>query len=211
MFIGHFAVGFAAKKAAPQVSLGWLIAGAQLVDMVWPVLVLTGLERVRIDPGNTVFTPLNFVSYPITHSLVGGCLWAILFAGAYWLRSRDRSGAGILAGCVLSHWALDVVTHRADMPVLPSGPKIGLGLWNHFAATMIVELCLFAACLWLCVQVIHRRALWIFAAVLLAIYLASSFGEPPPSVAAIGWAGLGLWIFPVWAWWIDRPRPLNLH
>jgi len=205
MFIGHFAVGLAAKGAAPQVSLGWLIAGAQFVDLLWPVFVLTGLEQVRIDPGNTAFTPLDFVSYPITHSLAGGCLWAVLFAGAYWLRSRDRSGAQILAACVLSHWVLDVLTHRPDMPVLFSGGKIGLGLWNHFAATMIVELCMFAAGVWICSRIIQRRALWIFAFVLLLIYLANAFGPPPPSVTALGWVGLGLWIFPAWAWWIDRP------
>ena len=184
--------------------LGWLIAGAQLVDLLWPVFVLTGLEQVRIDPGNTAFTPLDFVSYPITHSLAGGAVWAVLFAGLYWLKSHDRPGAWILAACVLSHWVLDVLTHRPDMPVLPSGPRIGLGLWNHFAATMAVELGLFAAGVWLCSRVIHRRALWIFAAVLLLIYFANSFGPPPPNVAAIGWAGLGLWIFPLWAWRLDR-------
>ena len=64
MFIGHFALGLAAKRAAPQVSLAVLFAAAQLADVLWPIFVALGLEQVRIAPGNTAFTPLEFVSYP---------------------------------------------------------------------------------------------------------------------------------------------------
>ena len=81
MFIGHFALGFALKRAAPKTNLGWLIASVEFLDLIWPILVLTGVERVEIDPGNTVFTPLNFVYYPYTHSLAGAIVLSILFGG----------------------------------------------------------------------------------------------------------------------------------
>src|SRR5436305_13790166 len=57
IFIGHFALGFAARRWTPRVSLGALFGAAQLADMLWPVLVGLGIEQVRIDPGNTAMTP----------------------------------------------------------------------------------------------------------------------------------------------------------
>ena len=75
MFLGHFAVAFAAKKAAPAVSFGMLVASAQFADLLWPVLVLAGVERVAIDPGNTAVTPLDFIHYPYSHSLVALLAW----------------------------------------------------------------------------------------------------------------------------------------
>src|SRR6516164_2999844 len=79
MFVGHFALGFAAKRAVPRVSLGLLFAAAQFADVLWPVLVGAGLEHVVIDPGNTAFTPLDFVSYPYSHSLLLLIVWGVAF------------------------------------------------------------------------------------------------------------------------------------
>jgi hypothetical protein len=88
MFLGHYGVALAAKKVAPRVSLGTLFLSTQFVDLLWPVFLLLGLERVRIDPGNTVVTPLDFYDYPITHSLVGGLVWSMLFGVVYYLLRR---------------------------------------------------------------------------------------------------------------------------
>ena len=173
--------------------------------MVWPVFLLTGLEHVRIAPGITAFTPLDFYDYPITHSLVGGFAWAALLAlvsrGFY----RDRRALLLLAGGVLSHWVLDVVAHRPDMPVLPAGPYVGLGLWNSVAATLIVEFALLAAGVFIYTR--HRRpglSFWLLIGVLLVSYVGASWGPPPPDVRTLAFSALAMWIFIPWAWFADR-------
>ena len=144
MFLGHIAVGLAGKRVAPAVSLGTWLAAVQLVDLLWPMFLLAGLEHVRIAPGITAFTPLDFYDYPITHSLVGSAMWAGLMGGVWLACGAAARTALLLFAGVLSHWVLDVVSHRPDVPVLPSGPYIGLGLWNSVTATLIVELAMFA-------------------------------------------------------------------
>ena len=128
MFIGHFGVGFGAKAAAPRVSLGTLLLAAQFLDLLWPIFLLLGIESVRIDPGNTAVTPLDFVSYPLTHSLLTGVGWGGLLGGAYALHRRWLRGAVVVAATVVSHWVLDWVSHRPDLPLIPGGNKVGLGL-----------------------------------------------------------------------------------
>ena len=103
MFIGHFAVAFAAKRLSPTTSLGTLFAASQLVDLLWPLLLLLGVEHVRVVPGITTVTPLDFYDYPITHSLVGSVVWSVLFAGLVFWRGRNTHAA-IVVGCVtMSH------------------------------------------------------------------------------------------------------------
>ena len=145
MFIGHFAVGFAAKRFAPRSSEAVLLAAPVLADMLWPVFLLLGWEQVRIDPGNTRYTPLDFVSYPWSHSLLMLCVWATVFGGTYYAITRYRAGAIAIWIGVVSHWVLDWVTHRPDMPLYPGGALYGLGLWNSIAGTMGVEFLMFAA------------------------------------------------------------------
>ena len=212
MFIGHFGLAMAAKRVAPKPSLGTLVLAAQLADGVWPVFVLLGWERVEIAPGVTAVTPLRFVSYPYSHSLVAGAFWAALLAGGYYALRRDRGGAAWIAALVVSHWMLDFASHRPDMPLWPGGPKVGLGLWYSMPATLVVEFALFGAGAWLYVSATRPRdrvgtfAFAAFVAVLAAIYAAAVFGPPPPSVPALAMSGLAGWLFIVWAYWIDRHR-----
>ena len=212
MFIGHLGLAFAAKKVAPRPSLGTLALAAQLVDGVWPVFLLLGWEKVEIVPGITAVTPLLFVSYPYTHSLAAGAVWAMLLAGGYYLLRRDGVGAGWIAALVVSHWILDFVSHRPDMPLWPGGPKVGLGLWNSIPATLAVEFALFAVGIWLYVSATRARdrvgtwALAAFVLLLAVLYLAAVFGPPPPSVQVLAMSGLLGWLFVVWAYWIDRHR-----
>src|ERR1044071_10418696 len=145
MFIGHFALGFAAKRAAPRLSLVTLFAAAQLADLMWPPLVAVGVERVRIAPGITAFTPLDFVFYPDSHSLLMLCAWGVLFGAVCAFTTGDRRAFIFVAALVVSHWLLDWITHRPDMPVYPGGAKLGLGLWNSVAATITVETVMFVA------------------------------------------------------------------
>jgi hypothetical protein len=212
MFIGHFALGLAAKRIAPRTSLGTLFAAAQLVDLVWPALLLLGVETVRIDPAaETPFTRLEFLSYPWTHSLLMVVLWGAALAFAYRARTGERRGAWVVGALVVSHWMLDLLTHRPDLPLAPGAAKVGLGLWGSAPATIAVEGALFVAGVYLYAtgttarNRVGRLALWALVALLAAIYVAS-LGPPPPSERAIGVAGLLMWSFVAWGAWIDRNR-----
>lgn len=213
MFIGHFALGLAAKRATPNVSLALLFTAAQLADTLWPIFLATGLEQVRIEPGNTAFTPLDFVSYPYSHSLILLGAWGLTMALACRAFVRDGWVVPVIAGLVVSHWLLDFITHRPDMPVYPGSPKLGLGLWNSIPATVAVEVPMFLAGVWIYARSTRARdgvGQWAFISLmvtLLLIYVANIFGPPPPSVRVLVItmaAGIPLLIG--WSWWADRHR-----
>jgi hypothetical protein len=215
MFVGHFAVAIAAKKAAPRAKLGTLVMAAQWLDLLWPIFLLFGLEQVRPAPGITRFTPFDFVSYPYTHSLAAVIGWAILLGGVYFVIRRDLRAAGVIGLLVVSHWVLDWFTHRPDLPLYPGGPKVGLGLWNSIAATLIVEILLFVAGSAVYLKLTRAKdkigsvGLWSFLIFLLAMYFVSSFSPDVPNQKQIAWGGLIMWIFVPWASWIDRHREIR--
>jgi membrane-bound metal-dependent hydrolase YbcI (DUF457 family) len=217
MFIGHFALGFAAKPAVPRVSLAALMLSALFADVLWPILVLAGVEEVRIAPGNTAFTPLEFVSYPWSHSLLLLVVWGACVGAAYRVIFGGRRTFVVLAALVVSHWVLDWVTHGPDMPLYPGGPKAGLALWNSVPATMLVETLLFAAGLYVYTRTtrardaIGRWGLVSLGATLAAIYVLDAlYGAPPPSVFAICVVALAASVvFTAWAWWMDRHREVR--
>jgi hypothetical protein len=213
MFVGHFGVGFGAKAGAPGASLGSLFLAAQFIDLLWPTFLLLGIERVRIEPGITRVTPLDFAHYPVSHSLLAVAGWAALVAAIYQLLRRYPRGAVVLGLAVLSHWLLDFVVHRPDLPLYPGGADLfGLGLWSSVGATVAVELPIFMGGLWLYLRATEasdeagRWALWALVAFLVAIYVASLFGAPPPSVAALAWTGQAQWLLVGWGYWVDRHR-----
>jgi membrane-bound metal-dependent hydrolase YbcI (DUF457 family) len=127
MFIGHFGVGFGAKSIAPKVSLGTLFLAAQLLDLLWPTLLLLGIERVQIVPGVTTVTPLLFEHYPVSHSLLAVAGWAALTGCVYLLLRRERKAALVLAALVISHWALDALVHQPDLPLYPGSAIVVVG------------------------------------------------------------------------------------
>jgi hypothetical protein len=216
MFIGHFAVGFAAKRFAPRSSEAVLLAAPLLADILWPVFLLLGWEQVRIDPGNTRFTPFDFVSYPWSHSLLMLCVWATAFGAIYYAITRYWSGAIAIWIGVVSHWVLDWVTHRPDMPLVPGGSRYGLGLWNSIAGTMVVEILMFAAGVWMYPRATQAKdgvggwAFIAYVALLLVIYVADAFGSTPDSVKEVAWLAIALPIvFLPWAGWFDRHRSMK--
>jgi hypothetical protein len=216
VFIGHFGVALAAKRIAPRTSLGTLVMASQFVDLLWPIFLLLGLERVIIDPGNTAVTPLDFLSYPISHSLLADLGWACLLAGVYKLVKQDARGAVCLWFVVISHWVLDALSHRPDLPLYPgSSTYIGLGLWNSRFWTVFVESAIFAFGATRYARITRPRdrvgffAFRSFIAVLLLIYILNIFGPPPPSEKAVAFSALGLWLFVAWAYWLDRRRTLT--
>lgn len=213
MFIGHIAVALGAKKAAPKISLGTLLMSTQFLDLLWPIFILLGIEHVRIDPGNTAVTPLDFYDYPISHGLITSIGWSILLGLAYYAIRKNKVGAWVVGLGVFSHWFLDFVSHRPDLPVAPGiNTYLGLGLWYSLPATMIVEGLMFAGGLFLYLRTtkaldrIGTYAFWGFIVFLVIVWMANTFGPPPPDVSAIGYAGLSLWILVAWAYWIDRHR-----
>ena len=213
MFLGHIAVGLAAKKAAPKASLLWLVGAPTLLDLLWPVFLAVGLEEVRIAPGITAVTPLDFLKYPISHSLLLAAVWGLLAAGFYFAARNDRTGAAVVGALVVSHWILDWASHRPDMPFTPwSRTKVGLGLWNSVPATLAVEGTLFAVGLFLYALATKARdatGRWSFAAfavLLVVLYLGNVFGPPPPSVVALNAVAFAGFLIPVWAGWFDRHR-----
>jgi hypothetical protein len=217
MFIGHFGVGLAAKKIDQNPSLGTLLLAAQFVDLLWPVFILIGIEKVKIEQGNTAFTPLNFIYYPYSHSLVGAIFWALLFGAIYYSFQKNSKTSILLGILVFSHWVLDFLSHRPDLPLVPwSNFKVGLGLWNSSPFTIIVEGSIFVVGSWLYVSVVktnktrgfHR--IWGLLLFLVAIYISNIISPPPPSVEAIGWVGLSQWIIIAWAYWIDNKKTLKM-
>jgi membrane-bound metal-dependent hydrolase YbcI (DUF457 family) len=213
MFIGHFAVGFGAKRFAPGVSLGTLFLAAQFIDLLWPTLLLLGVERVQIAPGITAFTPLDFEHYPWSHSLLMVVVWGGLFGAVYYALRRDARASVVLAIAVLSHWLLDFFTHRPDLPLWPGATRVGLGLWNSVSGTLAIEVGLFVCGVLLYLHSTHacdavgRWAIWGLVALLGLIYAGNLLGPPPPSVTAIAWVGHAQWLLVAWAYWMDRHRP----
>jgi hypothetical protein len=217
VFLSHFGVGFGAKAAAPKTSLGTLFLAAQFVDLLWPSLLLLGIEKVEITPGITRVTPLDFTDYPITHSLIATLLWATLFAAAYFLLRKYPKGAWVCGAAVISHWVLDLLSHRPDLPLVPGGAtRVGLGLWNSLPATLLVELGIFVIGVWLYIRSTRPLdrtgtiALWSLVGFLSVIYFSNIFGPPPPSVIAIAVVGHAGWLLVIWAYWIDRHRVAHL-
>ncbi|HEU4381867.1 MAG TPA: hypothetical protein VFR85_00080 [Anaeromyxobacteraceae bacterium] len=213
MFIGHYAVALAAKRAAPRTSLGTLFLAAQLADMLWPVFLLAGWERVRIIPDPNPFLILTFDAYPISHSLLTLAGFGLLLALLHRARTGYSRGGVVVALAVASHWFLDFATHRPDMPLFPGGPLVGLGLWNSAAGTVVVEGLMLLAALWLYLRGtrardrIGRYGFWGLMAVLVLSYASSLLAGPPPSMRAIAIGGIVFgWLFVAWAAWADRHR-----
>jgi hypothetical protein len=217
MFLGHYGVAFALKRAEPKLSLGTLFLAVQLADLLWGIFLLLGWERVRIDPGFTAVTPLQFLEYPISHSLVGMTIWALIGAAVYYSwptrdTSRHWQAAALVGVAILSHFPLDFLMHAPDLPVWgQDSPKLGLGLWNNPTATLLLELVTLAAGVAVYVGFRSRRhpvrpgRLAGLLLVLVAIYLVSLFGPPPPSVTAIAVVDIaGLLLLAGFAAWADR-------
>ena len=213
MFIGHLAVGLGAKRVEPRVPLVVWVLAAFGLDVLWPLFVAVGLETVRIDPGNTAFTPMDFASYPWSHSLVMSVLWGVLAAALVNRRWPVARAGALVAAAVVSHWVLDFITHRADMPLWPGGLRVGLGLWNSVPGTLIVEGAFALIAIVMYVRALPARdaiGRWAFIGLLVFVGLAwasGPFSPPPPSVPAV--IGATLALVPILAGltiWIERHR-----
>ena len=217
MFLGHFGAALALKRLEPKLSLGTLFLAVQLPDVLWGAFLLLGWEQVRIDPGYTAVTPLQFLHYPISHSLLGMTGWAVAMAAGYYSwPTRDTSRhwqAAVLAGAaVLSHYPLDLLVHVPDLPLSGDSPvRLGLGLWSLPVATVVLELATLAAgvAIYVGFRSTRHPARWgrlaFLVGLLVVVYLMSVFGPPPPSVTAIAIVDIvGLLLLVALAAWVDR-------
>lgn len=215
MFIGHYAVGLVSKKIAPRASLGALIAAPILLDLLWPIFLLLGWEHVSIEPNTNPFLRLAFDSYPISHGLVAVFGWATLFASLYFGFTRYVSGAIVIWIGVISHWLMDYIVHRPDLPLYYGSRLVGLGLWNHRWLTIAIEMAMFCVAIWTYQRLTRARdkiglyGFWAFILFLLLAYGGAAFGPPPRSVKMIAIGTLFSWILIPWAWWFDQHREVR--
>ena len=213
MFIGHFAVGLGVKKVAPQVKLGTLFFAAQFLDLFWPLLIIAGIEHVRINPNIIPFLRLDFYDYPISHSLFTSLIWSGLIGGTYYFINKNKRNAFIVGCTVFSHWLLDFISHIPDLPLAPGfSTFFGLGLWNSTLATIIVESALFLVGIFLYLRTTKAKdktgvvAIWALIIFLVICSIANIVGPPPPNAGLVGWVALSTWLFVPWGYWIDRHR-----
>ena len=212
MFLGHYGLAFAAKRASPETSLGTLTFAAQWLDELWPILLLLGVEQVRIAPHIMAQSDLDFVSYPISHSLLTAVGWGVVIGLVYFFVRRRSRGAWVVGALVVSHWVLDLIVHGPDLPLYPGGPRLGLGGWNSVPLTFILEAVFYFGGLGLYLRTtkakdaIGRWALWSLVVVQVALYAVG--GSPPPNVSTLAWSALILWLFIPWTAWIDRHRQI---
>jgi len=213
MFLGHFGVAFGAKRVEPRVSLGGYAFAAQFLDELWPILVLAGVEHARPAPGLMAANQIDFISYPISHSLLMAVVWGVLIGALYFAIRRYRRGAIVLGLTVVSHWVLDLPMHRADLPLWPgSSIVVGLGAWRSIPLTLLLDGGTFLVGLVLYVRASRARdrvgswALWALVVLLVAVFLGGTLGPPPPTVRTIAMSALSLWLVVLWMFWIDRHR-----
>jgi hypothetical protein len=220
MFVGHFGPSLAIRSARPEIPLWVLVVAAQLIDIAWTLLVLAGIEKARIVPGITAANPLDLYYFPYTHSLVAALLWSL--AAAVVCRFAFRwpgwtSGLWVGAA-VFSHWVLDFLTHRPDLPLYGDAAKVGLGLWNNVGLSLALEAAVLVGGLWMylsrtrALTTVGRYGPIAWVALMLAIQVTSIYSPPPPSTTVLAVSGLvGYVLFAAIAAWLDRqrvPRPL---
>jgi hypothetical protein len=201
MFLGHFAAGLVAARAQPHLRLGTAFVAAQLPDVLWPFLLLAGVESVTIAPGSTPVTPLRFDHYPWSHSLTMVLVWGFVLTLLYLFIAGRKWATVLMAPLVVSHWLLDAASHVPDLPLFPwGGPQVGLGLWRSLGLTLLVEGALFAGAVFFFAR--GRRlglAFWSLVVCLPVVYLGSVFGPPPPSVRALAYSMIP--VAPIlWLW-----------
>jgi len=214
MLVGHFAVGLAAKRIEPMVSLGTLVLASMTADFLWCIFMMAGIEHVQIKPGMGAANYFAASDIVMSHSLLMDGLWAALLSAAYFLKRRSPRGAYVIFAVVISHWLLDWISHRPDMPLSPGVHRyFGLGLWGSIPAAVIVE-----GGFWLLAVIVYSRAThaknrtaiyayWIVVAVLTLVWYNNLAGPPPPNPQTVPVTSFLLFsLVAAWAYWMNRIR-----
>jgi hypothetical protein len=203
MFAGHYSSALVAKAAAPRVPLWTLLIAAQFVDILWVIFVFSGLEHARLVPG-LPSSPLDLYYMPYTHSLLATCFWsAIAFVVAQNGLRLGNGAALVVAATVASHWFLDLLVHRPDLPIAFGARKLGLGIWDYPVPAYLLEVLCIVVSMWLCVRscgVTGRRLRpWLgFAGGLVLLQTATAFGPLPTSLTGMLVSALALYLLIPW-------------
>jgi hypothetical protein len=218
MFVGHYGVSLALRPKAGEISLGWLFLAVQWLDVVWAVLVLSGIEKVRVVTGLLAASSLDLYYMPFTHSLAAALLWSLLAVLAFRLLKHSVVPSVLVGAAVFSHWVLDFVAHRSDLPLLTYAHTVGLGLWRFRLATFLSEAVLLAIGLVLYMKFSRPRNLlgtWgmpIYVVLLVLVNIWNLYGPPPypNSIAALAVsAEVAYLLFAFVAGWLDRARTFS--
>jgi hypothetical protein len=215
MFAGHYGPSFAIRAVRPEIPLWVLFLAAQLVDIVWAIMVLAGVEKLKIVPGITAASPLDLYYMPYTHGLLAALLWsvgaAVVCRRAF--RWKGWSAAAWVGAAVMSHWVADWLVHRPDLPLYGNSLKVGLGLWNHVWLSLGLEVLVLAGGAWLYMSrtrglsLVGRSGPIVLLVLMLAVQVASLIGPLPPSPAMVATSGLVAYVaFAAVAAWIDGQR-----
>ena len=222
MFIGHYGAGLAAKKFAvvpdgkiKPPSLGSFFLASQFLDLLWPLLIILGIEKAEIANSGNPFLNLTFSYYPYSHSMITVVFWSLLFGSLYFAFRKNLRNAVILGIVVFSHWILDLISHIPDLQILlGNNYKIGLGLWNSVAFTILIEGGIFLTGTYLYLkstESINKRGnyiIWSLIIFLSSVYFLNIISPPPPSIEAVAYTGLSQWLIILWAYWADSNRSL---
>jgi hypothetical protein len=185
MFIGHFAPALIAAARPRAAGLGTLFVAAQLVDIGFAVLLVPGIEAMRIVPGITAMNPMDLHHMPYTHSLLGTLVWAALFGAIVWLATKRKEAAIGAALVVASHWFVDLLVHIPDLTLYGAPPKLGFGLWNHPLVAMPLEILLIGGAFLYYMRRTEAprgdRRLWVLAGVLAFAQAVDWFGPKEPA------------------------------
>ena len=214
MFVGHYGVSFAAKKVEPSIPLWVLFLAVQFLDVLWAPFVLLGIEKVRIVPGITATNPLDLYYMPYTHSLVAALFWSCAVGLAYQLVARpSRRQASIIIGlAVFSHWVLDFIVHRPDLPLYDNVAKVGLSLWNAPVLAFGLEGALLFGGIWLCLRERMARSYGtlVFGVLMVGIQAYVFFGPPPTSDRAFAWTAIIAYaVFAMVIWWLQDRQSIT--
>lgn len=208
MFIGHYALGLGSRKISNFPSLAILFVAVQFLDLIWPIFVLLGIETFSIEVGNTKLTPLNFEFYPYSHSLFMAIIWGLVFGIIYYAFTKNKQTPILLGALVISHWVLDFITHGQDLQLSPfSDYRVGLGLWNHPVFAIIIEVGLFMLgtyFYYITTRPKRKIAFWSLILFFMTVHLMNILGPPPPSIEVVAWSANLMWLFVIWAWWIEK-------
>jgi hypothetical protein len=212
MFVGHYSVSFVARRAGADIPLWVWFVAVQWLDLFFMAFVLTGVEKMRIVPGFTESNSLDLYSMPYSHSLIGAAVLSVLFAGIVAVAlpaARNGRAITLLALASFSHWILDFVVHTPDLALFDTHTKVGLGLWNHLAVELALELALIALCAWIYARGADaraRRRVSILAGTMLALQLYSTFGPTPTSTTAFAITALTAYVLLILgARWVEQP------
>jgi membrane-bound metal-dependent hydrolase YbcI (DUF457 family) len=215
LFVGHYGPSFAAKAVKSPIPLWVLFIAVQLLDIFWGIFVLLDIEKVRIVPGITATNPLDLYYMPYTHSLPGAMVLSIVAAVAYYVfrKGDGLSAAALVGAAVFSHWILDWLVHRPDLPLYDNSFKVGLGLWNYPVFAFLLEIAVLFSGIYLYMKTTRRVAsggdfgVVIFGFVMLAFQAYVFFGRPPTSDKAAAVTSLFFYFaFAGTAYWLERKR-----